>query len=569
MDGYISYPRTDNTVYPKPRSTPGAGQRAGRGRRLQGGRVPARRAAGGDPRARRRRPTTRRSTRPRRSTRSGSRPARRPTAGSTSWSPGASSPPSRRRWSRESTRADIEGRLARTTSCAARSCSTPASPPSTPTRAPPTPRSRSSSEGQELDLEGERAGSARRPSRRPGSQPGQADRDDGGARPRAPRRRAPTSSRSSTTAATSTATRRSPRRPGSRCTRAFKKYVPRMATPDMTAEMEAEMDQIAAGEMTKDQVLVDSRDMLRSAYDEMGDDVGTRRRGRAPGASSPSEVWAGHGRGPDPGPLHRLPGGRPQAGGRLPEHAARSSRRRKSGKRFVGCQGWDGDDPDSPDSCDQTFPMPQPRFCGLTRSRRSARSAAARRALSVAQRFARAPLEALPQRRLPLDGGDEAPPRRARGREGGQGGGRLGGRRRRGGREPRRPSPEAEKIAGQASATKVKRAQERRRPLARQRLGLGRQAARGREACARAEPVARIACGRCSSPSRESTAPARPRRRAGSPRRSAPTPCSCASRAAPPPGSGSESCSRTRRWSWTRWPSCCSSAPRGRSSSPR
>jgi hypothetical protein len=37
---------------------------------------------------------------------------------------------------------------------------------------------------------------------------------------------------------------------------------------------------------------------------------------------------------------------------------------RKSGKRFVGCQGWDGDNPDSPDSCDQTFPLPQ-RVKGL------------------------------------------------------------------------------------------------------------------------------------------------------------------------------------------------------------
>jgi hypothetical protein len=32
-------------------------------------------------------------------------------------------------------------------------------------------------------------------------------------------------------------------------------------------------------------------------------------------------------------------------------------RARKSGKRFVGCQGWDPDD--GPDSCDQTFPLPQ------------------------------------------------------------------------------------------------------------------------------------------------------------------------------------------------------------------
>jgi hypothetical protein len=31
-------------------------------------------------------------------------------------------------------------------------------------------------------------------------------------------------------------------------------------------------------------------------------------------------------------------------------------RARKSGKRFVGCQGWS---PDDPNSCDQTFPLPQ------------------------------------------------------------------------------------------------------------------------------------------------------------------------------------------------------------------
>jgi len=39
-------------------------------------------------------------------------------------------------------------------------------------------------------------------------------------------------------------------------------------------------------------------------------------------------------------------------------------RARKSGKSFVGCTGWKGADaePDDPDSCDQTFPMPQPRF---------------------------------------------------------------------------------------------------------------------------------------------------------------------------------------------------------------
>ena len=37
--------------------------------------------------------------------------------------------------------------------------------------------------------------------------------------------------------------------------KAFNEYVPRMATPEMTAELEQDMDQIAAGETTKDEVV--------------------------------------------------------------------------------------------------------------------------------------------------------------------------------------------------------------------------------------------------------------------------------------------------------------------------
>ncbi len=51
--------------------------------------------------------------------------------------------------------------------------------------------------------------------------------------------------------------------------KAFSKYVPEMATPEMTAKLEAEMDQIAAGEMTKDDVVGDSRELLHHTYDEI------------------------------------------------------------------------------------------------------------------------------------------------------------------------------------------------------------------------------------------------------------------------------------------------------------
>jgi DNA topoisomerase-1 len=144
--------------------------------------------------------------------------------------------------------------------------------------------------------------------------------------------------------------------------KAFEHYVPRMATPDMTAEMEAEMDQIAAGEMTKDRVLADSRDMLRSAFDEMGDDVKTEDED-AKWRKFAREVWAGMDQDRILGPcIVCEEAGRKQEDGS--PNMLRIIKARKSGKQFVGCQGWNGDDPDSPDSCDQTFPLPQ-RVKGL------------------------------------------------------------------------------------------------------------------------------------------------------------------------------------------------------------
>ena len=95
MDGFISYPRTDNTVYPRSLQHARAGHARWSGSPTS--RPPRSlldRRADSRPAARRRPPTTRRSTRPRRSTRTRSR-AR--SAASTSSSCAASSPPSRRR----------------------------------------------------------------------------------------------------------------------------------------------------------------------------------------------------------------------------------------------------------------------------------------------------------------------------------------------------------------------------------------------------------------------------------------------------------------------------------------
>jgi DNA topoisomerase I len=126
---------------------------------------------------------------------------------------------------------------------------------------------------------------------------------------------------------------------------AFKKYVPAMATPEMTAQLEAEMDQIAAGEMTKDGVVGDSRELLHSTWTEIDES----REDLA------KVVWKGMDEDRILGPCKVC-----EEAGRKKEdgspHMLRVIRAKKSGKRFVGCSGWVLDDPES---CDQTFPLPQ------------------------------------------------------------------------------------------------------------------------------------------------------------------------------------------------------------------
>jgi DNA topoisomerase I len=248
-----------------------------------------------------------------------------------------------------------------------------------------------------------------------------------------------------------------PSETGIAMSKAFEHYVPRMATPDMTAEMEAEMDQIAAGDMTKDDVLKDSRDMLRSAFDEMGDDVKTEDED-AKWRKFAREVWAGMDQDRILGPcIVCQEAGRKQEDGS--PNMLRIIKARKSGKRFVGCQGWDGDNPDSPDSCDQTFPLPQ-RVRGLYKIEE---------VCSVCGRTPR--LQVIPWRGRPwkLCLNDECPSmaemkRRRAEREAAKEAKEAAEAAAKDGKadgddaDPEEAVKEAEKIAGQASATKVKRA---------------------------------------------------------------------------------------------------------------
>jgi DNA topoisomerase I len=126
---------------------------------------------------------------------------------------------------------------------------------------------------------------------------------------------------------------------------AFKNYVPAMATPEMTATLEAEMDRIAAGQMTKGEVVGDSRDLLHKTWSEIDES----REDLA------KVIWKGMDEDRILGPCKVC-----EEAGRTKEDGSpnmlRIIRAKKSGKRFVGCSGWTADDPES---CDQTFPLPQ------------------------------------------------------------------------------------------------------------------------------------------------------------------------------------------------------------------
>ncbi len=136
--------------------------------------------------------------------------------------------------------------------------------------------------------------------------------------------------------------------------KAFHEYVPRMATPEMTAELEADMDQIAAGETTKDEVVGVSREMLHATTAELEE----KKEDLA------KQIWAGMDEDKFLGPCKVC-----EQAGRKRENGEPNRLRiidLKGGKRMYGCEGWIRDDPESPDSCRVSGPLPG-RFFELWR----------------------------------------------------------------------------------------------------------------------------------------------------------------------------------------------------------
>ncbi len=122
--------------------------------------------------------------------------------------------------------------------------------------------------------------------------------------------------------------------------KAFSKYAEPVATPAMTSELEADMDRIAGGETTKDEVVGLSRKMLHKVYDGMDSEKEELAK----------IIWEGMNQDRILGPCWKCAeAGRKNEDG--DGNRLRIIRAKKSGKRFVGCEGY-------PD-CDQTYGIPQ------------------------------------------------------------------------------------------------------------------------------------------------------------------------------------------------------------------
>lgn len=117
---------------------------------------------------------------------------------------------------------------------------------------------------------------------------------------------------------------------GIKMAEALQEYAPRIASPEMTAELEKDMDLISERDLTKEQVVTISRDLLREAYKSL-------EQNREKVASKIYEGITDD----------RILGQCPTCG----ENKLRVIRSKATKKRFVGCAGYP--------ACDQTYPLPQ------------------------------------------------------------------------------------------------------------------------------------------------------------------------------------------------------------------
>lgn len=117
---------------------------------------------------------------------------------------------------------------------------------------------------------------------------------------------------------------------GLKMAEALQEFAPRIASPEMTAELEKDMDLISERDLTKEQVVAISRDLLRQVY-------GSLEENREQVAAKIYEGITDD----------RILGNCPKCG----TNRIRIIRSKATKKRFVGCEGY-------PD-CDQTYPLPQ------------------------------------------------------------------------------------------------------------------------------------------------------------------------------------------------------------------
>ncbi len=113
---------------------------------------------------------------------------------------------------------------------------------------------------------------------------------------------------------------------------ALHRYAPHITSPDMTAELEAEMTSVAEGQKERDEVVLHSRRLLADIMDELIPRKDEMGEAIADAVTADSRV-----------------GACPKCGGDL---CVKSSAKTRSS--FVGCNSW-------PD-CDVTYPLPQGKY---------------------------------------------------------------------------------------------------------------------------------------------------------------------------------------------------------------